>query len=77
MWIAREGSERLRKLATQFPAVVLTGARQTGKTALLRHLFPAASFVSLDLPSVAHQAETAPDDFLRAQPEPMILDEIQ
>lgn len=77
MWYDRDIGARIRRLAGQFPALVLTGARQTGKTALLRHLFPAASFVSLDLPSAAHQADTAGDEFLRAQPEPLIVDEIQ
>jgi uncharacterized protein len=32
-----------------FPVVVLTGARQVGKTTLLRHLFPDYNYVSLDL----------------------------
>lgn len=77
MWYERDLGTRLRRLAGQFPALVLTGARQTGKTALLRHLFPTASFVSLDLPSAAHQADTAGDEFLRTQPEPLIVDEVQ
>ena len=77
MWFEREIGIRIRRLAAQFPAVVLTGARQTGKTALLRNLFPTASFVSLDLPSIAHQAESSADEFLGAQPEPLIIDEVQ
>lgn len=77
MWFDRELKGRIARLAGQFPALVLTGARQTGKTALLRHLFPQASFVSLDLPSAAAQADTAGDEFLRAQPEPLIVDEVQ
>jgi predicted AAA+ superfamily ATPase len=57
--------------------VLLTGARQAGKTSLLTRLFPAASFVSLDLPSVAQFAEEAPEDFLSKHAQPLILDEIQ
>jgi hypothetical protein len=45
-------------VARQFPAVLVTGARQTGKTTILQHLSPATSFVTLDLPSIAHLAET-------------------
>jgi predicted AAA+ superfamily ATPase len=30
----------MHELTRFFPAVVLTGARQTGKTTLVRHLFP-------------------------------------
>ncbi len=64
-------------LAQHFPAVLLTGARQTGKTALLSHLFPSAAFVALDLPSVAQHAEEEPENFLRQYTQPLILDEIQ
>jgi predicted AAA+ superfamily ATPase len=77
VWIERSLSDHIRELAQHFPALLLTGARQTGKTALLRHLFPDASFVSLDLPSAAQQAEEAPQDFLGHQVEPLIVDEVQ
>ena len=56
MWIERVIAERARDLSRHFPAVLLTGARQTGKTTLLREVFPQAEFVTLDLPTVAHQA---------------------
>jgi uncharacterized protein len=77
MWIPRRISEQALAAAKQFPALVITGARQTGKTALLRHLFPDASFASLDLPSAAHQAEQEGEAFLRGLDEPIILDEVQ
>ncbi len=50
MWFDRSIAERLQRLAGQFPAILLTGARQMGKTALLRHLYPTARFVSLEMP---------------------------
>lgn len=56
---------------------MLTGARQTGKTSTLRRLFPKHRFVSLDLPTEAAQAEKDPDAFLRRQPPPVIVDEVQ
>lgn len=77
MWIDRQMAEAVTAAARQFPALVLTGGRQTGKTTLLRHLFPDASFVSLDLPSAAFQAEESGADFLRGVSEPVILDEVQ
>jgi len=40
--------------------VVLTGARQTGKTSTFRRLFPQYEFVTLDLPTEAEQAEKEP-----------------
>ena len=77
MWIPRDSEARLLKSARTRPVVVLTGARQTGKTSLLRRLFPDHGFVSLDLPTEAEQAERAPDAFLRRHPAPAIIDEVQ
>ena len=64
-------------MARQFPALLVTGARQTGKTSLLRHLFPRASYLSLDLPANAEAARTAPDALLDRYPAPVIVDEVQ
>ncbi len=77
MWIAREQAETLRRMAQQFPAVVLTGARQVGKTTLVRRVFPDYRYVSLDLPATAELAEKSPERFLRQAPAPLIVDEIQ
>ena len=60
MWITRIIEDRLRRLAAAFPVLILTGARQTGKTALLKRLFPDHHYVSLDLQLLAEQAEEAP-----------------
>jgi predicted AAA+ superfamily ATPase len=57
--------------------VVLTGARQTGKTSTLLRLFPDHAFVSLDLPTEAEQAEKEPRRFLQRHPPPVIIDEVQ
>ncbi len=64
-------------MADQFPAVLITGVRQAGKTSLLRHLYPAISYLSLDLPANAEAANTAPERLLEQYPEPVIIDEIQ
>lgn len=77
MWIPRDVEIRLRYSARTRPVVVLTGARQTGKTSTLRHLFPRHGFVSLDLPTEAEQAEKEPQEFLRRHPPPAIIDEAQ
>jgi predicted AAA+ superfamily ATPase len=57
--------------------VVITGARQTGKTSLVRHLFRDFAIVSLDLPSEAEQAEKQPKAFLARHGRPLIVDEVQ
>src|SRR5271157_1526525 len=77
MWIPRDIEPRLLRSARTRPVVVLTGARQTGKTSTFRRLFPNHDFVSLDLPTEAEQAEKEPQGFLRRHPPPVIIDEVQ
>ena len=77
MWIDRQIEHLVRQRAETRPVVVLTGARQTGKTSLMRRLFPDHGFVSLDLPSEAEQAELDPGSFLARHSPPVIVDEVQ
>lgn len=77
MWVVRYIEPRLLHAARTRPAVVLTGARQTGKTATLRRLFPSHRFVSLDLPSEAELAENQPGVFLDRYAPPVVIDEVQ
>lgn len=77
MWIERTISDKIRRLIQSFPAVILSGARQTGKTSLLRRLFPEYRYVSLDLRVLAEQAEESPNSFLEENLPPLIIDEVQ
>ena len=77
MWIDRQIEQLLLQRAATRPVVVLTGARQTGKTSLMRRLFPDHGFVTLDLPSEAEQAERDPGTFLARHPPPVVIDEVQ
>jgi len=69
------GSPGLRCPA--FPVILLTGARQTGKTTLLRAAFPAHHYTSLDLPTDAALAESSPALFFAAHRAPVLIDEVQ
>src|ERR1700757_4180722 len=77
MWIPRSVEPRLQSSAKTRPVVVLTGARQTGKTSTFLRLFPKHAFVSLDLPAEAEQAEKEPGTFLQRHPPPVLIDEVQ
>jgi predicted AAA+ superfamily ATPase len=77
MWIERHLSGILRKAFAQFPVVVLTGARQAGKTSLVRRLFPKADYVTFDIPRDAEAARLDPRGFLAQRREPVIVDEVQ
>ncbi|MFV1985191.1 MAG: ATP-binding protein [Thiohalomonadales bacterium] len=77
MWIKRDISELIKKLNKERPALLLTGARQTGKSSLLNHLFPQHSYVSLDVPLEAKQASESGQFFLESHGTPLVIDEIQ
>jgi len=77
MWIDREIAPCLRKIAAKRPALVVTGARQTGKTSLLARLFADHGYVSLDVPMVADEAEQSGETFLQHHPPPLVIDEVQ
>jgi len=77
MWIQRNISPIIIELASKKPAILLTGARQTGKTSLLQHLFPDAQYISFDWPANADAAESNPSEFLARFDGQVILDEIQ
>lgn len=77
MWIERACEGLVQRMAEQFPAVLVTGARQVGKTSLLRRLFPEAAYVTLDYPGFSEAALTEPERLLDGFEEPVIIDEIQ
>lgn len=75
--IARRHKQLLESALAQFPAVVLTGARQSGKTTLAKAVWPDAGYVSLDDPAQADWARRQPGEFLGRFTGQAILDEIQ
>ena len=75
--IHRIAEEKLKQLASTFKAVAVTGARQTGKTTLVKSLFSNKPYVSLEDPDNRQFALQDPRGFLNAYPAGAILDEIQ
>ncbi len=77
-YIPRSLERTLRRAAREFPVVVLTGPRQSGKTTLLKHVFGSGHrYVSLEPTDVRAAAAEDPRGFLALHPPPVILDEVQ
>jgi predicted AAA+ superfamily ATPase len=77
-YIKRSIEKVLRKAASQFPAIILTGPRQAGKTTLLQQLLGSSHrYVSLETPDIRAAATADPRGFLDLNPAPIIFDEIQ
>ncbi|MFA5204381.1 MAG: ATP-binding protein [Lentisphaeria bacterium] len=67
----------IRKLAKGYPAIAITGPRQSGKTTLAVTLFPDKPYLSLENPDLRTQAKSDPRGFLASCRGGAILDEIQ
>jgi len=78
VYVPRVLASTVRRAAKTFPAILVTGARQSGKTTLLRHEFAKShGFVSLERPDVRARALADPVGFLAEHKAPLVLDEIQ
>ena len=77
-YIPRSLERILKKAASEFPAIALTGPRQSGKTTLLQQIYGRQfRYVSLEPPDVCASAEDDPRGFLELHPPPVIVDEVQ
>jgi len=76
--IQREAEEKIRSLALGFPAVSVIGPRQSGKTTLVRSVFPQLPYVSLEDPDTrAFAGEDARSFLAQYEKTGAVLDEVQ
>ena len=68
----------MKKAAKTFPALVITGPRQSGKTTLVKSVFGKThTYVNLEDLDIRGIAASDPRQFLANYPKPLIIDEIQ
>jgi uncharacterized protein len=76
--IPRTLEQTIQSAMKTFPATLVTGPRQSGKTTLLKERFGKSHrFISLEDPDLRRMIEEDPRGFLANNPPPVILDEIQ
>ena len=76
-YIQRSIETRLLQAMKAYKAVLVTGPRQAGKSTLLKQLFPARKYVSLDDPFLEEQANQNGSTFMMLNQPPITIDEAQ
>lgn len=76
-YIKRNVEDFVKKCNETFKCVLVTGARQTGKSTMLKALFSDKKYVSFDDPFIEEQAKENPNVFIALNPPPVIYDEVQ
>lgn len=77
-FINRHISKYVLNASKTFPVLILTGARQIGKSTLLEHLIDSdRRVVSLDNPILRQNAKEDPERFLQTYSPPVLIDEVQ
>ncbi|MFA6924552.1 MAG: ATP-binding protein [Bacteroidales bacterium] len=75
--ISRTIIKKIKELVKLYPVLTLTGPRQSGKTTLLKKMFPEYAYYSLEDPDTRMYAATDPRKFLSSGKKGMIIDEAQ
>lgn len=77
MYIRRHLEKTIARVERVFPAVLVTGPRQVGKTTLLSEVKKGASYATLDDPIMLRNAMEEAGTFFKRMPPPIVVDEIQ
>ncbi|MCL2492483.1 MAG: ATP-binding protein [Clostridiales bacterium] len=77
MYIKRHIEKAVKTRVKEKGAIVVTGARQVGKTTLIENMMPDIAQISFDDLSVRQSAVAEPAAFLQLNPPPVFIDEVQ
>jgi hypothetical protein len=76
-YVARRAAERLQRLLREFPAVLVYGPRQSGKSTLARAECPGFRHLDLERPADIGLLQADLEGFLKANPRGLAIDEAQ
>lgn len=77
MYIKRNLEKKISQLSKNYPVVAVVGPRQSGKTTLVKHLFPDKKYISLENVDTRSFAKNDPRNFLETYRDGVIIDEAQ
>lgn len=75
--IKRYITNYINRLKKSFPVVVVTGPRQSGKTTLIRSMFPKYEYYNLENPQTFNMVKNDPAGFININTTKIIIDEVQ
>ena len=75
--IKRDIGNKITQLSEKFPIVTVTGPRQSGKSTLLKNLFPDYKYISLENPDMRSFASDDPNGFIKTFDNHVIIDEAE
>lgn len=76
-YIKRSAEEVIKKEEKMFKVILVTGARQVGKTTMLKNLKSDINYITLDDMLLSEAAQEDPNLFLKSNKPPIIIDEVQ
>lgn len=76
-YIKRSAEEVIKKYEKMFKTILVTGARQVGKTTMLKNMKKDINYITLDDMILNQEAVEDPNLFLKSNKPPIIIDEIQ
>ncbi|MCP5491521.1 MAG: ATP-binding protein [Chlamydiales bacterium] len=77
LYIPRAAEQLLKESVAEYPACLITGPRQAGKSTLMKQFLSGYTYVTLDDLDVRDLALNDPKRFLQTYPTPVVIDEIQ
>jgi predicted AAA+ superfamily ATPase len=77
MYYHRQIEQVVSRIAKRKAVIVLTGARQVGKSTMLKEIYSGVNYVALNRPLVRESAKENPSLFFETYKPPVVVDEIQ